>query len=496
MKKIGTKIAAMVTILFFLQACSTSLIYVAPDEKDKISRAESVLVRTADGTEIEFQSPRIEKGKIVGVINDGREQGIEFSSIQAVVIKKANSFYAYLYGAAGAVLAWLAIGSVTAPSPPPESCPFIYSFDGRQFVFEAEPYGGAICRGLKRSEWIGLDHLRDMNGFYKIQIANVLEETEYTDELKILVVDHSPNVKAVPDGIGRLHAISTPLAPSRAYDKSGREVAELVSTNDGRFWESRMDAVNPTKSEDLRDELTLEFPKPAGAHKVKLIANAWTTLWGSQVAKRFLELYGRAVHDWTHQVDALGPEYLWVMNWYAREELYLLGIQVETDSGWKPRGMIYGGGPFVAKDKACEFDISDVSGDTLKIKLRPPALFWKIDSLAVDYSDDPPLAVTELAPLTAADRAGRDVRELLTANDGRFLIMPNAGDSADVVFQAPPLAPGRARTLILKTTGYYDIHLEAKGEPNIDIIERVHREPGFTLQFAYQEYLKKMERLE
>jgi hypothetical protein len=490
MKGQGLKTSAVLSILLFLHSCSTSTVYIAPEEKGKIPQATSIIVRTGDGVEFELHSARLEKGKIIGFTKNDTQKEIDFSSIQAVIIKKSNNFYGYLYGTAGAVLAWLVIGADTAPSPPPvESCPFVYSFDGKQYIFEAEPYGGAICRELTRSEWIGLDHLSETNGFYRIQIANALEETEYTDELKLLVVDHARGFKPVPDGSGKIHVVSHPLPPSRACDKSGHDISPALSTVDGKFWENEAEAVDPADDENLRDELTLEFPKPAGAQKAILVANAWTTVWGSQVAKRFLELYGRSVHDWTHEVDSLGPEYFWVMNWYANEELYLLKILVETGDGWKPRGVIYGGGPFIAKDKAYELDTRDVPGDMLKIRLRPPAGFWRIDSLAIDYSDEPLMTITELAPFKATDQAGQDVRGLLAAADGRFLTMPNAGDYADVFFCAPPAAAGTERTFILKTTGYYDIHLAAEGEPQTETIKRIHREPGFALRFAFQEYL-------
>jgi hypothetical protein len=46
------------------------------------------------------------------------------------------------------------------------------------------------------------------------------------------------------------------------------------------------------------------------------------------------------------------------------------------------------------------------------------------------------------------------------------------------------------RSVILKASGYYDIHLEAKGKPQTDILEKMFFEPGFTIQYAFKEYLK------
>jgi hypothetical protein len=79
---------------------------------------------------------------------------------------------------------------------------------------------------------------------------------------------------------------------------------------------------------------------------------------------------------------------------------------------------------------------------------------------------------------------------MLAKADNNYLIMPNIGDSAELIFEAPIQNYLLERSIILKASGYYDIHLEAQGEPRMDIIERFQSEPRFTLQYALQEYLK------
>jgi hypothetical protein len=174
------------------------------------------------------------------------------------------------------------------------------------------------------------------------------------------------------------------------------------------------------------------------------------------------------------------------------EELYMLKVEVETAAGWKPRTVILGGGPIVARDKAYLLDISDAAGNTLKLRLRPPAGFWRFNSFAVDYGGAAPLRVTELSAAQARDAAGRDVRRSLAANDGDCFVMPRPGDYAELLFAAPPSLPGAGRSVILKASGYYDPHLSAGGEPRADLLAAIHAEPGATLRFAYAEHLKRL----
>ncbi|MFX0198271.1 MAG: hypothetical protein ACFFCW_19300 [Candidatus Hodarchaeota archaeon] len=78
---------------------------------------------------------------------------------------------------------------------------------------------------------------------------------------------------------------------------------------------------------------------------------------------------------------------------------------------------------------------------------------------------------------------------MLAKNDNGYFVMPNIGDRAERIFDAPPLREGMARSAILKTSGYYEIHFQAQGEPQVELPERIHTEPGFAVKQVLKEYL-------
>ena len=205
--------------------------------------------------------------------------------------------------------------------------------------------------------------------------------------------------------------------------------------------------------------------------------------------KQFLYLFGNDVDNWYEQMDKTGLNSLQSLNFYMKDELYMMQIRVDTQDGWKYKGMIWGGGPFVSEDKVYIIDLSDVPGETVRIKLTPPFNFWMINYVALDYSEDFPVQTTELAAIRAYDDHGRDISSLLAQNDGIFHVMPETGDSARMVFLAIPEKQGMARSYILKAAGYYDIHLpEKRGEAQWDTIERYRSEPGFAVKYAMEKW--------
>jgi len=77
------------------------------------------------------------------------------------------------------------------PSDPPTvSCPLVYSWDGSGWRLDSGTFGGAITRGLQRTDVDGLDHLTPADGLLKLRVTNELDETDHLDALELLVVDH------------------------------------------------------------------------------------------------------------------------------------------------------------------------------------------------------------------------------------------------------------------------------------------------------------------
>ena len=113
-----------------------------------------------------------------------------------------------------------------------------------------------------------------------------------------------------------------------------------------------------------------------------------------------------------------------------------------------------------------------------------------INHLAVDYSDDVPIQITELEATSAVDWKGQDVRETLAFEDNVYLVMPEIGDKAELVFQSFPQDPNFERSIILKASGYYDIHLKAEGEPETETLIKFLFDPEYMNRYALKEYLK------
>jgi hypothetical protein len=409
----------------------------------------------------------------------------DFLYVRVSKTDAAASILATLGGLAAGFLVVLAIIAATK-----ESCPFIYAYDGEQYVFDAEPLGGAICPGLAKTDYSRLEHLKPKDGKYSLLLRNEVEETQYLDEMKLVLVDHAPGVEVMPEANGTMHLIAKPVAPSAVRDERGRDLLKFMQQRDGIAWQTYLPRDSSFRSQNLRHELTFEFPKPPDAKTAKLLVNAGTALWGSNMIREMLQLRGDRVDAWYAGVNKAGPELFELLQFIEREELYLLKLHLKAGDTWVQQGFISGGGPLITEDRVLPLDVSQISGDKLTIRLNPPMGFWNIDYLGVEYGDEAVLEIKEVALAQAEDWNATDVAAPMSAADKKYFVMPQVGNWAKVHFEAPPQREGTQRSIFLKTSGYYEIQIDKKQPAKTELIRELLATSGKIVEYSMNEYVK------
>lgn len=361
------------------------------------------------------------------------------------------------------------------------SCPLVYSWDGEGWRLDSGTFGGAIFRPLARADLDNLEHAVAESGRLRLRLANELAETDHVDAVAVLAVDHEPGLAVAPDGDGGLHALGGFLPPRLARDHDGADVRELVLLADGRVWESARLERDTARPADLRDGLELAFDRPTGAREAKLVLDAHNSPWAAFLVGEYVRMHGRQVDAWYDSLNSDGARARRLGAKLAREGF--LRVSVWTGEGWEDRGLVWEAGPEVMKRQVVRLDLRGIAGTELRVRLESIPAFWRIDRVAVDYTPDRPLRVRKLAPAVAVDREGRDVSDLLAAEDGiEYVLEP--GDAAELVFDVPPVPDGLGRTYLLRSAGWYRIHAPAAGEPESELLARVEGEEGAIARLA------------
>ncbi len=450
---------------------------VTQPEKEKI-----VGVTTLKGEDVSFDPPgaSIKEKKLYAFVKK-IPYALPLDQVQRFWVERKELSKARTIGLVAAVAVGTVAIIVGVAAATKQSCPFVYSWDGTEYVFDAEPYGGAITRGLEKDDLTQLERLREQNGLYRLQITNEVDETQYTNLTELWIIDHPSGTRVVADVLGNLHTLAAPNSLLSARDAAGRDLLPWLRATDRLIWES---SATPAANGNLQDDIVLTFPKRANAQRAKLVANVATGLWGSFMIKKMVELRGRDVGAWYTLMDQNQAARDALFAWDLREQLYALKIYVEEPTGWEVRGILPGMGPFISKDRVVPLDVSRARGDQLRIRIQPPAGFWALNSFAIDYSADRSVSVERLKPTTALDDKGKNVLPDLATDDDRYLAMPNVGDAADLTFPAPSQHAGTDRTIFLHSRGYYRLHLASTGEPDTKTLQEIENVPGAAARFA------------
>jgi hypothetical protein len=435
---------------------------------------ERIVVVTLSGVRHELKEFRF---FTTGLVGQGERDEIEIplDSIAIVEVRERNmapAIFAVL--AAGTAVAVL-IASQQSPEEP-TSCPFVYSFDGEEYRFDSETFAGAVARGLDRTDYDNLEHLQPVDGRYRLRLANSRPETQYTDELKLIVVDHALGTQVVPGRAGEVHVTANLRAPQAARGVHGAEALAAVRHADDIYWSGApLEEADLDKPEELRDGLVVSFARPPGVRSAAIVVRSRNTALAPFALAEFLQLQGEGLFHWYLRVAQEENLRQRIRRWVAREGT--LHVLLWQEGRWTLQDALTDVGPAISKSQVARLDLSGVDADTVAVRLESARGLWQIDWVAMDMGPETPVTVTEMEPRWARDERGRDVRELLASEDGLYYASVEGG-VAEIEFFVPRPPPGDwARSVILKSRGFYYIHVPHSGPSQSRLADRILDEP-------------------
>lgn len=179
-----------------------------------------------------------------------------------------------------------------------------------------------------------------------------------------------------------------------------------------------------------------------------------------------------------------------IKNWTEGQNIPL-SVYLKTNKGWELIEKINTVGPMAMRNLVVPIHLKGIDQDKIQIKLESGFMFWEVDYVGMDFSENVDLQSQYISPSKAIDQTGKDVTELLINQDKNSLIQPNIGDAVVVSFAVEKPKPELVQSVFLKNRGYYNYIRNYKGIPDFEKLKSFRIDNTFTKysEKAYFDYV-------
>ncbi|TNJ44680.1 hypothetical protein KFZ70_01480 [Tamlana fucoidanivorans] len=410
--------------------------------------------------------------------NDYQNVSIPFSDVERVSINDKNtgrSIANVLAGTFGTI-AFVTLLVAALKS----SCPFVYVKHNEGYYFTGELYPGTITSNMQRDDYLALPNILGDNGEYNIKIANHLKEVQYTDVVQLIRFTHNEDIEVLIDHQGKPHTFKNLIAPKRVTMDDGYEQIQpaLHKDNDFYAFNTALNNQNSTR------QVVFDFEKPSHCKNAKLYVTAKNSVWLDYMYGKFNEQFGSYYNTFQKRQQEVSK--VSIENWVKAQNIPL-SVYLKTDKGWQLVQNINTVGPMATRDIVVSIPLDDVYKETIQIKLETGFMFWEVDYVAIDYSENERLISEYLKPNSAINQKGKDITELLKYKDANYLVQPNIGDEVTVSFQTHRHNKEAKESLFLLSRGYYNYIRDYKGVPDFERLKEFRKDNVFT-KYSEQYY--------
>ena len=349
------------------------------------------------------------------------------------------------------------------------SCPIVSVYDGENYSIQGELFGGAVNKTLARPDLLPLD-LSPIDGEYQLRISNELKERQFTDYADLIVLEHEKNREAGFGTDGQVYEVGQPESPIAADLNGHRDEMKNILYRDG--FSSNFD---DTSLFSAVNELTLTFNQSSHAKKGKLVLELKNSIWLDFLYGQYVSHFGERYNEWQQIQNRRPAEEL--KEW-ASDQFIPMTVSINAGNGWVEIASLNTIGPLAYRQLIVPFDLSSTTLKTIEFKLSSGFMFWEVDYAGLDFTVGKPRVYQVLHPFSAMDEKGNDVMDQIANEDGNYMAQPETGNYANIKYKYQgPGIPGKAYSIILATSGYYEPIREFDGDPDRKFL-RNFRKPG------------------
>ncbi len=360
------------------------------------------------------------------------------------------------------------------------SCPFVYIKNGDEYKFIGELYPGVLTANQQRDDYLYLSNFESFNNEYTIKITNELKEIQYTDYVQLIVAEHPENSTVLLDENGNPHMFNNIIPPNKVLVDNYKTETTTALGKDNISYLFNTDL---EEHSSLR-EIELEFDKPVHSNNAKLYVVAKNSMWLDYIFGKFNEQFGSYYSEFQKNQQLASKEK--AVNWMDEQHIPL-SVYLKTQNRWELIDKINTVGPMASRDIVIPLDISEINEDKILIKLETGFMFWEVDYVGIDYSEQMSIQLNYIDPVLAIDQDNKNVTKLLTKVDKNYFIQPNVGDEVDVTFKFHSENPNLKQSVYLKNRGFYNYIRDYSGEPNFSKL-KLFKEPEAFTDFSKYEY--------
>jgi hypothetical protein len=378
------------------------------------------------------------------------------------------------------------VSKIPIPTPKPiepegMSCPFISAYDGEDFIFQGEAFGGALFHSVARQDYLPLPSM-SFGPELQLMISNERKEHMYIDVADLLLVEHSAGDKVLVDPNGNLmraHAMGT---PKEAIMNGQKEMLNRISELDNVFC-----SFNDIDQSSSINELIVKFDHPGEGKELGLYLNLRDSPWLEYIFEKFMSKYGDQFQAFDKEMDTKSAEELYL--WQEIHQVPLT-ISVKTTKGWKEVTKTRFVGPVMNREIAISLEGIELKEPIIEVSFKTGFLYWEIDQIALaTVSRISTESIRVLKPSVAIDEKGKDKLRLISELDDQFLEQPVRGNKAYLTYQFKEFSGYKAYSAFLQTGGYYKVHHEFEGPMDQQFFSKYDK-PGGLSDFSMRSYLE------